>query len=131
MNVDISPPAGIARIPTTTIKAKHTTLTELVNGRVLKRLVIVEPSTNLKRGLHRHLRRDDYIYVLSGQATLTIYDGKTYAKISMRPRGDVVIVPKGLWHGYETGSERTIMIEASTEAFDPMDSEEFHGEEPV
>ncbi len=124
-------PKGVALIPTTIVRAKHTVLTEILNGTILKRLAITEPSANLNRRMHRHLRRDDYIYLLSGNVTVTTYDGKNYARIPMAARRNVVKVGRGIWHGYETGAEKAIVIEASTEPFDPTDVEEFQGEEPI
>lgn len=124
-------PAGVLRIPTTTIEAEHTKLTEILSGTVVKRLAITEPRTAFKSRMHRHLRRDDYIYVLSGEVSLKIYDGTHHATIPVTPKGDVIMVPKGIFHGYETGTEKTIILEASSEAFDPHDTEELHGEDPL
>ena len=118
-------------IPTITIRASHTVFTEILNGKSFKRLAMTEPKRNLKRRMHRHLRRDDYIYLLSGNVTLTTYNGTKFAKIPMKAKGDVVMVAKGIWHGYETEDEDSIIIEASTEAFDPEDVEEFLGKEPT
>jgi mannose-6-phosphate isomerase-like protein (cupin superfamily) len=115
---------------TTSVKAKHTTLTEILNGIVMQRLAITEPIRNFRRVLHRHLKRDDYIYLLSGEAILKVYDGKDYARIPMRQRGDVILVKKGIWHSYETGDVRAVILEASSEPFDRNDAEEFQGAEP-
>ncbi len=124
-------PAGVALLTTISVEAKQTVLTEILNGKLLKRLAITEPRANLKKRMHRHLRRDDYIYLLSGSMTLTAYDGKTYAKIPLKPRGEVIQVSRGVWHGYETGNDTPIILESSTEAFDPTDVEEFQGQEPT
>lgn len=121
--------AGVEIIPTVIVRTGHTVLTEILNGKNLRRLAITEPKTGFKRRMHRHLRRDDYLYLLTGNVTLITYDGRTYAKIPMTPRGDVVLVPKGIWHGYEIGSERSVILEASSQAFDPTDVEEFQGKE--
>lgn len=131
MTKDPQTPAGVTLIPTVTMRTEHTVLTEILSGKVFKRLVITEPRTNLKGRMHRHLRRDDYICMLSGQATLTTYSGKTHGTISLKARDYVVVVPRGIWHRYDSGAEKTIIIEASTETFDPNDVEEYRGSEPV
>lgn len=127
LTTDLRLPAGVRRIPTTRIQDRHTVLTEVLTGMVWKRLAITEPHAKLKRRMHRHMHRDDYIFLLSGEVALTVYDGHTLARIPVGARTDVIIVPRGIWHGYETGTDGAIIIEASSEVFDPTDVEDFIG----
>jgi len=56
--------------------------------------------------IHKHLNNDELIFIHKGEGTITLGEERILVKT-----GDVVFVPKGIWHGLDnTGKENLLMV---------------------
>ena len=69
----------------------------------LVRLLCFEPGQSV--AFHRHPDGDEVFYVLTGKADFTV--GKETARVEA---GGLVRAPAGIFHGWNNGSERLILI---------------------
>src|SRR4029079_10164800 len=91
---------GRRRVPITIkiSKAKHG-----VNG---ISFCVEDMSPGRKMRVHKHLNNDELIFIHKGEGTLTL--GEEIIKVKT---GDVVFVPRGIWHGLDnTGTENLLMV---------------------
>lgn len=58
----------------------------------------IHPGTQVKR--HRHETSSEYLYVLSGNASMTLFEGKIEMTFKIK-EGDAVYIPKNTWHKAE------------------------------
>ena len=67
---------------------------------------VEDQSPGRKMRIHKHLNNDELIFIHKGEGTLTLDEGSIEVK-----SGDVVFVPKGIWHGLDnTGKENLLMV---------------------
>jgi mannose-6-phosphate isomerase-like protein (cupin superfamily) len=63
-------------------------------------------SPGQKMRIHKHLNNDELIFIHKGEGTLILDEVSSEVKT-----GDVVFVPRGMWHGLDnTGKENLLMI---------------------
>jgi dTDP-4-dehydrorhamnose 3,5-epimerase len=79
------------------------------------------------KAFHIHRRKIDYLTCVEGQIKLAVFneEGKKWEfhLSSMIPQ--IVIIPPNLWHGWMTvGTKSAILINVTTEAFNPEDKDE-------
>jgi len=69
-------------------------------------LCVEDMSPGRKMRVHKHLNNDELIFIHKGEGTLTLDEEIIKVKI-----GDVVFVPRGIWHGLDnTGAENLLMV---------------------
>ena len=67
---------------------------------------VEDMSPGRKMRVHKHLNNDELIFIHKGEGTLTLDEEIIKVKI-----GDVVFVPRGIWHGLDnTGAENLLMV---------------------
>lgn len=67
---------------------------------------VEDMSPGRKMRVHKHLNNDELIFIHKGEGTLTLDEEIIKVKI-----GDVVFVPRGVWHGLDnTGAENLLMV---------------------
>lgn len=83
------------------------------------------------KGFHVHQRKTDYMTCVSGQVKLAcIAPGDVYGsrpiEFHLNPMApSLVIIPPGWWHGWMCiGSKEAILVNITTEAFNPLDKDE-------
>ena len=67
---------------------------------------VEDMSPGRKMRVHKHLNNDELIFIHKGEGTLTLDEEIIKVKL-----GDVVFVPRGIWHGLDnTGAENLLMV---------------------
>ena len=67
---------------------------------------VEDMSPGRKMRVHKHLNNDELIFIHKGEGTLTLDEEIIKVKV-----GDVVFVPRGIWHGLDnTGAENLLMV---------------------
>lgn len=67
---------------------------------------VEDMSPGRKMRVHKHLNNDELIFIHKGEGSLTLDEEIIKVKI-----GDVVFVPRGIWHGLDnTGAENLLMV---------------------
>lgn len=59
----------------------------------------LEPGAGIP--VHRHEREDEVLFIHDGRGTAVVGDERTAVE-----KGDTIFVPRGTWHGVETGADR-------------------------
>ena len=58
-----------------------------------------------KMRVHKHLNNDELIFIHKGEGTLTLGESINQVKT-----GDVVFIPRGVWHGLDNTSEQDLQM---------------------
>jgi oxalate decarboxylase/phosphoglucose isomerase-like protein (cupin superfamily) len=58
-----------------------------------------------KMRVHKHLNNDELIFIHKGEGTLTLGESTYQVKT-----GDVVFIPRGVWHGLDNTSEQDLQM---------------------
>jgi len=67
---------------------------------------VEDMSPGRKMRVHKHMNNDELIFIHEGEGTLTLDEEIIKLKV-----GDVVFVPRGIWHGLDnTGAENLLMV---------------------
>jgi len=67
---------------------------------------VEDMSPGRKMRVHKHLNNDELIFIHKGEGTLTLDEEIIQVRI-----GDVVFVPRGIWHGLDnTGAGNLLMV---------------------
>lgn len=77
------------------------------------------------RGNHIHRRKQEYLYLLAGSATLTLEHAQTRERVTLDLAvGDLVLIEPGIAHAIASPVAGEA-IEYSPQAFDPADTERY------
>ncbi|HEY5664404.1 MAG TPA: dTDP-4-dehydrorhamnose 3,5-epimerase family protein [Ilumatobacter sp.] len=95
---------------------------------------VVTSSAGVLRGMHLHIRHDEYIGVVSGRVTVGLHDlrvdspthgrGATYELCGSSPAA--LVFPRGVVHGW-LFHEPTVHLQGVSEAYDHYGADDNHG----
>lgn len=87
----------------------------------------VESGTGVLRGVHVHVRHDDYLVIVAGRAVVGMHDLRpwsptegTAAVVTLTPGAAGISIPSGVAHGF-CFLEPSIHVYAVSHYFDPAD----------
>jgi len=70
----------------------------------------------------RHVNGDEFVYVVDGNTNMTIFtDG--HVQNSRLSSGDIMIVPRGVWHRFETSGMKLLSLT-------PLPTDVAHSDQP-
>jgi len=91
------------------------------------------------KAFHWHKEQDDVWYIVSGQVRAVLYDtrensttfGKTQSIIMGEDDPKVVLIPKGVAHGYQVlGSKDVVLMYHTTQHYNPDDEHRIAFDDP-
>src|SRR3990167_43597 len=92
----------------------------LPRGEVVSHVGLISTRRETLRGNHRHARKDEWFYLISGAAlsAFRLERGGPVRTFDLRP-GARVYVPRGVTHAYWFLAE-SLLLDLGTEAFDQI-----------
>ncbi len=88
----------------------------------MRYIAFVELRQNSVRGNHFHKRKQELIYILTGEVLLTLEDVERKTRETMRVQaGELVIIAPGVAHVFQITTSGQA-VEFSTATFDPADT---------
>ena len=86
--------------------------------RYVGKLLVIEPGKRLS--LHKHLEKDESIYVLAGPLFLHLEDEAGEVRLRELGAGEHARIPTGRIHRFEARAQRVELMEVSTPELDDV-----------
>lgn len=94
--------------------------------------VVEDPTRGIIRAFHKHEKLWDYFCIIQGAAKFVFVDdrpdSKTYKKkievIASGRNPELITVPPGIYHGYISLEDKTILLSIASEVYNAEDPDE-------